>query len=101
MTKDEALKMAIEALEWLSYSERTAKQLEAIDACKEALEQSAQEKINKELLFRTIDGVLDNNLSDGAHFQMTIDAIKKHKKSRNVVGDDYNLAVEYFKGDWR
>ena len=44
MTKDEALKMAIEALEWLSYSERTAKQLEAIDACKEALQSEASEQ---------------------------------------------------------
>jgi hypothetical protein len=32
-----ALKMAIDALEWLSYSERTAKQLEAIDACNQAI----------------------------------------------------------------
>ena len=41
----EALKMAVEALEWIRYGERTNKQLEAIEACKEALAQPAQEPV--------------------------------------------------------
>ena len=42
-TKDEALKIAIEAIEYTNWSERTAKMETALEACKEALEQPAQE----------------------------------------------------------
>jgi hypothetical protein len=45
MTKDEALKMAIEAIEYTNWSERTAKMETALKACKEALEQPAQEPV--------------------------------------------------------
>ena len=39
MTKNEALKMAIEALEDYPYEHRTAKMDDALQACKEALEE--------------------------------------------------------------
>ena len=39
MTKDEALKMAIEALEDYPYEHRTAKMDDALQSCKDALEQ--------------------------------------------------------------
>ena len=45
MSKDEALKIAIEAIEYTNWSERTAKMETALEACKEALEQPAQEPV--------------------------------------------------------
>ena len=104
--KNEALKMARNGFIKIGNDDEITFQILQIcvenkKRIEEALEQPAQGKINKELLFRTVDGVLDNNLPDGAHFQMTVDAIKKHKKNHNVVGDDYDLAAEYFRGNWR
>ena len=45
MSKDEALKIAIEAIEYTNWSEHTAKMETALEACKEALEQPAQEPV--------------------------------------------------------
>ena len=42
---EDALKMAIEAIEYTNWSERTAKMETALEACKEALEQPAQEPV--------------------------------------------------------
>ena len=44
-TKDEALKIAIEAIEYTNWSERTAKMETALEACRQALEQPAQEPV--------------------------------------------------------
>jgi hypothetical protein len=50
MTKDEVLKMAIEALEDYPYEHRTAKMDDALQACKEALEQPSVAELNGEYL---------------------------------------------------
>ena len=81
-TKNKALKMAIEAIEYTNWSERTAKMETALETCKEALEQPSWKGLSDDELDEIVDRL---NVSLILHCSIAdfVNAIEAKLKEKN------------------